>query len=68
MFEFTGHYARDIGVAAITRFCGKNHPSELTAADIETVVEYVKRQSQAAAEIILDHCVHEQRMVHSGRI
>jgi len=44
MFEFTGHYARDIGVAAITRFCGKNHPSELTAADIETVVEYVKRQ------------------------
>lgn len=44
MFEFTGHYARDIGVATITRFCGKNHPSELTTSDIETVVEYVKRQ------------------------
>ena len=44
MFEFTGHYARDIGVATITRFCGRNHPSELTASDIETVVEYVRRQ------------------------
>jgi CRISPR-associated protein Cst1 len=44
MFEFTGHYARDIGVATITRFCGKNHPSELTVSDIETVVEYVRRQ------------------------
>lgn len=42
MFTFVGHLYFDVGIATITAFAGKRHPSELTEADLEQIAEYME--------------------------
>ncbi len=41
MLAYTGHPFVDVGVAVITAFVGKQHPSDLTPADLEAVAQYI---------------------------
>lgn len=42
MFNFAGHLYFDVGVATVTAFADKRHPSELTEADLEQIAEYME--------------------------
>jgi len=44
MLRFTGHPLYDVGVATVTVFVGKRDPSQVTADDLEEVVEYIERE------------------------
>ena len=44
MIEYTGHPFVDVGIATIAAFCGKRDPTELTAADFQTVADYIMHQ------------------------
>jgi len=41
MLRFTGHPLVDVGVAVITLFSQRQHPTEVTAADLERMAEYI---------------------------
>lgn len=41
MMKYTGHPIVDIGIATLTAFAGKHHPSQLTEANLEAAVEYM---------------------------
>lgn len=41
MLNYTGHPLYDVGVATITAFANKDHPQDLTEADLDTIVEYL---------------------------
>jgi len=43
MFTYTGHPFIDVGIAAITAFVQKQHPEEVTPADLEEVVGYIEQ-------------------------
>ncbi len=43
MFTYTGHPFIDVGIAAITAFVQKQHPEEVTPADLEEVVAYIEQ-------------------------
>uniref|UniRef100_A0A7C1JKT0 Type I-B CRISPR-associated protein Cas8b1/Cst1 n=1 Tax=Caldilinea aerophila TaxID=133453 RepID=A0A7C1JKT0_9CHLR len=42
MFTYAGHLYFDVGIATITAFVGKRHPSELTEADLEQIAVYME--------------------------
>ena len=42
MFSYAGHLYFDVGIATITAFAGKQHPSELTKADLEKIAAYME--------------------------
>lgn len=41
MLEYTGHPFVDVGIATITAFAGKKHPSDLTETDLDAIAEYM---------------------------
>ncbi|RME97468.1 MAG: type I-B CRISPR-associated protein Cas8b1/Cst1 [Chloroflexi bacterium] len=41
MLKYTGHPLVDVGIATITAFAGKEHPEELTEADLDKVSDYL---------------------------
>ena len=44
MLKYTGHPLVDVGIAAITAFSDKQHPTELTEADLEAMADYIARE------------------------
>lgn len=44
MLRYTGHPLYDVGVATITAFADKAHPSELNEADLKAVADYITRE------------------------
>ncbi|MEW6505280.1 MAG: type I-B CRISPR-associated protein Cas8b1/Cst1 [Chloroflexota bacterium] len=41
--DYTGHPFYDVGLATLTAFARKRHPSELENADLQTAAEYMQR-------------------------
>lgn len=39
--DYTGHPLLDVGLATLTAFANKNHPSELTEADLKAAADYM---------------------------
>ncbi len=44
MLDYTGHFMVDIGLATITAFAKKRHPSQLKEADYAVMADYITRE------------------------
>jgi len=44
MLDYTGHFMVDIGLATITAFAHKRHPSQLAEEDFDAIADYMTRE------------------------
>lgn len=57
MLRYTGHPIVDVGVATVVAFCRKTDPSELTAADLRAIAEFLEREYFSGKLISYLSCV-----------